>query len=49
MVVSVEIVVSRLSCCVVLSVDTDVSGEHAASGFRVEICRFRDRLAYTAK
>jgi hypothetical protein len=36
MVVIAEVAVSGLQCCVVLVVDTDVSEEHAASGFRLK-------------
>lgn len=46
---SFEVAVSGLRCCEVLIADTDVSEEHAAPGFRVEVYRFRNRFAYTDK
>lgn len=46
---SFEVAVSGLQCCVVLLVDTDVSEERAASGFRVEVYSFKNRFAYTGK
>jgi hypothetical protein len=32
-----------------LWVDTDISEEHAASIFQVEVCRFRNRLGYIGR